>query len=109
MRFLGVHLVGGGYANAFGKVQAQLAVGYAVAFFVIGILCASVHFSYGIWLFCAKWGITAGERGRRNAGYVCAAICLVFLAPGYLAMYSFLTTSPQPVNAHPAEQALVNR
>jgi len=109
MRFMGVHLVGGGFANAFGKVQLQLSAGYAMAFFIIGIACASVHFSYGLWLFCAKWGITAGEKGRRNCGVVCALICLLFLTLGYTSMYAFLSTPQQPVNASQVEQALTNR
>jgi succinate dehydrogenase / fumarate reductase cytochrome b subunit len=79
-----------------------------VAAYVIGILCASVHFSYGLWLFAAKWGITTGEKGRRNFGAVCAAICLLFLVLGYSAMYSFLTTPQQPIpepGSHMATQA----
>ena len=98
MRFIGVHLVGGGYANAFGKVQLEMQHPYAVAFYAIGILCASVHFSYGLWLFAAKWGITTGERGRRNWGYFCALVCLFFLGVGYLAMFSFFQWPQQPVN-----------
>jgi succinate dehydrogenase / fumarate reductase cytochrome b subunit len=111
MRWMGVHIVGGGFNNAFGKVQLEFQHPYAVAFYAIGILCASVHFSYGLWLFAAKWGITTGEKGRRNFGYACGAICALFLVLGYASMYAFLSHPQQPVAAPAAhvQQALVNQ
>jgi len=45
-----------------------------IAFYALGIIAASWHFSYGLWLFAAKWGITTGERARRRFGYVCLAL-----------------------------------
>jgi succinate dehydrogenase / fumarate reductase cytochrome b subunit len=57
----------------------------------VGIVCASWHFAYGIWLFAAKWGITTGDAARRRFGYVCLAIGLLFVAVGAVTMYSFLT------------------
>jgi succinate dehydrogenase / fumarate reductase cytochrome b subunit len=111
MRWLGTHIVGNAGA-AFGKVQMEFQHPYALAFYVVGILCASVHFSYGLWLFAAKWGITASEKGRRNFGVVCAALCLFFLALGYTSMYSFLTTPQQPIpepGSHVTEQARLGR
>ena len=62
MRWMGTHLVGNAAAS-FGKVQMELQHPWALAFYVIGILCASVHLSYGLWLFAAKWGITSGPQG----------------------------------------------
>jgi len=111
MRWLGVHLVGNAGA-AFGKVQLELNHPWALAAYVVGVFCASVHFSYGIWLFAAKWGITTGAQGRRRFGYVCAAVCLFFLVLGYAALYSFLRTPPQPVTAPEspvAEEARLHR
>jgi len=111
MRWLGVHLPGNA-AAAFGKVQLEFQDTYAVAFYVVGVLCASVHFAYGIWLFAAKWGITTGDKGRRNFAYACAAIGLLFLVIGYAALYSFFRWPQQPVTepaAHAAEQAFLRR
>lgn len=111
MRWLGVHLPGNA-AAAFGKVQLEFQHPYAVAFYVIGVLCASVHFSYGLYLFAAKWGITTGEKGRRKFAYACAAICVLFLVIGYAAMYAFFKFPPQPVTepaSHQAVQALLQR
>ena len=36
-------------------------------FYLVGIVCASWHFAYGLWLFAAKWGITQGDRSRAGA------------------------------------------
>jgi succinate dehydrogenase / fumarate reductase cytochrome b subunit len=107
---MGVHLVGNAGAS-FGKVQLELQNPWALAFYIIGVLCASVHLSYGLWLFAAKWGITTGPKARRRFAYACAAICLFFLAIGYAALYSFLRWPQQPVTpaAHVAEQARLIR
>jgi succinate dehydrogenase / fumarate reductase, cytochrome b subunit len=96
MRWMGEHLVGNSGA-AFAKVQMELQNPWSLAFYVVGVLCASVHFSYGLWLFAAKWGITSGARSRRRFAFACVAICLLFLFMGYTSMYSFLRFPPQPV------------
>ena len=83
---------------AFGKVQHEMfGHPWAVAFYVLGIFCASWHFAYGLWLFAAKWGITQGPVARRRWGYVCVLIAVVFIAMGTVTMYSFLTTPQQPM------------
>jgi succinate dehydrogenase / fumarate reductase cytochrome b subunit len=90
LRFTGIHLLSHPDA-AFGKVQMEFQNPWAVAFYAVGIVCASWHFAYGIWLFAAKWGITTGDAARRRFGYVCLAIGLLFVAVGAVTMYSFLT------------------
>jgi len=70
---------------------------WAVAFYVVGIVCASWHFAYGLWLFAAKWGITTGDRARRRFGYVCFAIGLLFVLVGAVTMRAFLKTPLQPL------------
>lgn len=94
MRVLGPHLFGAtngvpGYYLAFGKVQAEVTVTWAFLFYVVGIIAASWHFAYGIWLFCAKWGITTGDAARRKLGYVCVAIALIFMFTGFATLYAF--------------------
>ena len=42
-------------------------------FYVVGLIAASWHFAYGIWLFSAKWGIVSGEKAQRD--------CFVFAWP----------------------------
>jgi succinate dehydrogenase / fumarate reductase cytochrome b subunit len=109
MRWMGVHLVGNAAAS-FGKVQLQLHHPWALALYIIGVLCASVHLSYGLWLFAAKWGVITGEKGRRRFAYACVGVCLMFLAIGYAALFSFGRWPQQPVSpaAGVAEQTLVN-
>jgi succinate dehydrogenase / fumarate reductase cytochrome b subunit len=98
LRFTGIHLLSHPDA-AFGKVQAEFQSPWAVAFYAVGIVCASWHFAYGIWLFAAKWGITTGDKARRRFGYVCLAIGLLFVGVGATTMYSFLTTPMEPGSA----------
>src|SRR6201993_122152 len=78
LRFTGIHLLSHPGA-AFGKVQTEFQNPWIVAFYVVGIVAASWHFAYGLWLFAAKWGITVGENARRRFGYVCLAIAAVFI------------------------------
>ena len=96
LRFNGVHLLSHP-GSAFGKVQHEM-IGHpwAIAFYAVGIFCASWHFAYGLWLFAAKWGITQGPIARRRWGYVCFLIAIGFMAVGAVTMYSFLTTPQQP-------------
>ena len=95
MRFTGVHLLT--YpGSAFGKVQHELFGTWSFLFYVVGIVCASWHFAYGLWLFAAKWGITQGPLARRRWGYVCALIGVTFIVVGFATLYSFRATPQQP-------------
>jgi succinate dehydrogenase / fumarate reductase, cytochrome b subunit len=95
LRFTGVHLLT--YpGSAFGKVQHELFVTWQFVFYVVGIIAASWHFAYGLWLFAAKWGITQGPIARRRLGYVCVAIALLFIGVGFATLYSFRSMPQQP-------------
>ncbi len=88
MRFTGIDLHE--YAGAsFGKVQAELFSPALLAFYVIGLVCASWHFAYGIWLFAAKWGLTPGEKARQRFLAVCLAFFVVLSAVGLTSLYTF--------------------
>lgn len=89
MRFTGEHLFTNPQA-AFWKVQNEFQNPWAVAAYVVGIVAASWHFGYGIWLFAAKWGITVGDRARRRLGYLCFAVAVLFIAVGLTTMWAFL-------------------
>jgi len=106
MRFSGVHILAHPGA-AFGKVQTEFQSPWAVAFYAVGIVCASWHFAYGLWLFAAKWGITTGDRARRKFGYVAVVIGLIFVLVGAATMYSFLNTPLQPLE--PSGTSIVMR
>jgi succinate dehydrogenase / fumarate reductase cytochrome b subunit len=96
MRFNGVHIITNS-AAAFWKVQNEFHNPWVVVAYFIGIIAASWHFGYGIWLFCAKWGIFVGDRARKNFGVVCVLIALAFIAVGTVTMVAFLTAPPAPV------------
>jgi succinate dehydrogenase / fumarate reductase cytochrome b subunit len=97
LRFTGVHLLTHPAAS-FPKVQMELHNPLLVVFYSAGILAASWHFAYGLWLFAAKWGITTGENARRRFGYVCLVIGLLFVFAGFASMYAFISTPMQPMD-----------
>jgi succinate dehydrogenase / fumarate reductase cytochrome b subunit len=104
MRFTGVDLHA--YPNAsFGKVQAELMNPALLGFYVVGLICASWHFAYGIWLFAAKWGITSGERARQRFLVICLGFFVVMSGVGLVSLYTFRERFPQPV-AEPATSAM---
>jgi succinate dehydrogenase / fumarate reductase, cytochrome b subunit len=88
MRFTGIDLHE--YPGAsFGKVQAELFSPALLAFYVVGLVCASWHFAYGIWLFAAKWGLTPGEKARQRFLAVCLAFFVILSAAGLTSLYTF--------------------
>jgi succinate dehydrogenase / fumarate reductase cytochrome b subunit len=88
MRFTGVDLHA--YPNAsFGKVQSEVFQTPLFLFYVAGLIAASWHFAYGIWLFCAKWGIVSGEKARKRFLVVCLALFFVLTGAGLASLTSF--------------------
>jgi succinate dehydrogenase / fumarate reductase cytochrome b subunit len=104
-RFLGVSLPEHPGA-AFHKVQVELSNPWMLAVYVIAMLAVCFHFSYGIWLFCAKWGITPGEKARRRFSYVCTALFVILAVLGLASLYAFV--GPNYKNA-PADVAPATR
>jgi len=102
LRFAGVDLHQHPGAS-FGKVQLELANPLFLAFYIAGLICAAWHFSYGIWLFCAKWGITVGEKARRKFLVVCIALFIVISVVGLLSLRSFITHPQQPLEGAAAD------
>ena len=88
-RFMGIQLPEHPYA-AFAKVQQELSNPWMLAVYVIAMIAICWHFSYGIWLFAAKWGITPGEVARKRFGYVCAAFGLVICVMGLWSIWAFV-------------------
>jgi succinate dehydrogenase / fumarate reductase cytochrome b subunit len=108
LRFLGVHLATHP-DQSFAKVQAQFQSPWMVAFYAVGIIAASWHFSYGLWLFAAKWGITTGERARRRLGYLCLALALGLVSLGAVSVYGFLSRPSQPLDSNSGSENIVMR
>jgi len=97
MRFTGVdlHELPGA---SFGKVQAEVFHTGLFLFYVAGLIAASWHFAYGIWLFAAKWGIVSGEKARKRFLVLCLAFFVVLSAAGLASLTSFRKRPQQPTD-----------
>ncbi len=88
-RFAGVSLPDHPGA-AFHKVQAELLHPWMFAIYAIAMVATCFHFSYGMWMFGAKWGITSGDRARRGSAYLCTAMGTALCAVGLASMIAFV-------------------
>jgi succinate dehydrogenase / fumarate reductase cytochrome b subunit len=103
MRFTGIDLHA--YPNAsFGKVQAEVFQTPFFLFYVVGLIAASWHFAYGIWLFSAKWGIVSGEKAQKRFLVVCLAFFFLLTGAGLASLTSFRSRPQQPTE--PATAAI---
>jgi succinate dehydrogenase / fumarate reductase cytochrome b subunit len=104
MRFTGVDLHE--YPGAsFGKVQSEVFQTPMFLFYVLGLIAASWHFAYGIWLFCAKWGIVSGEKARKRFLVLCLAFFFVLTGAGLASLTSFRSHAQQATD--PAGASMV--
>ncbi len=91
---------------AFAKVQHELSNPWMLAIYVIAMIATTWHFSYGIWLFAAKWGITPGNRARKRFGYVCGALGTALCVMGLISIYAVVWKYPNaPADVMPAQPA----
>jgi succinate dehydrogenase / fumarate reductase, cytochrome b subunit len=90
---------------AFHKVQMELSNPWMLAIYAIAMIATCWHFSYGVWLFAAKWGITPGDKARKNFGYVCTALGAVLIVIGLASLYAFVGQRYQnaPTDLTPAQ------
>ena len=95
--------------QSFAKVQAEFQNPWMVVFYCIGIIAASWHFSYGLWLFAAKWGITTGARARHRFGYLCLVLALGLILLGGLSMSGFFRTPPLPLDLNSGSDNIATR
>jgi succinate dehydrogenase / fumarate reductase, cytochrome b subunit len=95
MRFTGIDLHEHTWAS-FGKVQHEVFQTPLFLFYVIGLIAASWHFAYGIWLFCAKWGIVSGDKAQKRFLAICLVFFVVLTGVGLASLTSFRTHPQQP-------------
>jgi succinate dehydrogenase cytochrome b subunit len=95
MRFTGVDLHENPAAS-FGKVQAEVFHTPLFLFYVLGLVAASWHFAYGIWLFSAKWGIVSGEKAQKRFLISCLVLFFVLTGAGLASLTSFRSRPQQP-------------
>jgi succinate dehydrogenase / fumarate reductase cytochrome b subunit len=101
LRFSGVRLADHPGAS-FAKVHHELANPWMFAVYIIAIVATSWHFSYGLWLFAAKWGITPGDKSRRRFGYVCTALAVGLIVLGVASAIAFLNPKYKDGWTYPA-------
>jgi len=94
MRFTGVDLHAVPEAS-FGKVQLEVLQMRYFLFYVVGLIAASWHLAYGIWLFCAKWGIVSGDKAQKRLLALCLAFFCVLTAAGLASLNSFRSRPQQ--------------
>jgi succinate dehydrogenase / fumarate reductase, cytochrome b subunit len=88
MRFTGIDL----HANpaySFTKVANEVHNPWLMAFYLIGLIAASWHFAYGIWLFCAKWGIVSGDKAQHRLLRLCLSFFVLLMIVGFASLYTF--------------------
>ena len=88
MRFSGIDLHDDPAAS-FAKVAREVHNPWLMAFYVIGLIAASWHFAYGIWLFCAKWGIVSGDKAQQRLLRLCMAFFVLLTVVGVASLYTF--------------------
>jgi succinate dehydrogenase / fumarate reductase cytochrome b subunit len=88
-RFMGVSLPEHPMA-AFAKVQQELANPWMLAVYIVAMIAICWHFSYGVWLFAAKWGITPGVTARKRFGYACAVLGVALAVLGLASIWAFV-------------------
>ncbi len=95
MRFTGVHLFDHPDA-AFWKVWNEFNTSpWAFYAYIVGVVTAAWHFGYGIFLFCAKWGIVTGDKGRKKLQWVGVAISLALMGLGIASAFAFKNPKPE--------------
>ena len=88
MRFTGIDLHENA-AYSFTKVANEVHNPWLMAFYVIGLIAASWHFAYGIWLFCAKWGIVSGDKAQLRLLKLCLIFFVFMTIVGIASLYTF--------------------
>ncbi len=70
--------------------------------YVLGILAASYHLSYGIWNFCIRWGITISEQAQARMQKFSLGMFVVVTLLGWAALVGFLIHNPGGTAGTPA-------
>jgi succinate dehydrogenase / fumarate reductase cytochrome b subunit len=58
-------------------------------FYMLGVLAASYHFSYGLWNFCIRWGITVSARAQASVQKFSFGLFIAVTLLGWLALAGF--------------------
>lgn len=67
--------------------------------YMIGVLTSAYHFSYGIWSFCIRWGITISDRAQANVWKVANVAFVGITLMGWVALAGFFYAPFAPKEA----------
>lgn len=96
--FVGWHVWETRIAYALGEVEASqfyqlmveiLSNPFMLAFYIIGLVATTFHFSNGIWSFLVSWGVTVGPRSQRVSTYFTMVIFVILTAIGLASIFAF--------------------
>lgn len=76
--------------DLFNHLASELRNPWYLAWYIIGILSAVIHFANGIWLALITWGVTIGRRSQRISSWVCLFIGIALLALSVQALRGLL-------------------
>jgi succinate dehydrogenase / fumarate reductase cytochrome b subunit len=65
-----------------------------LVFYLVGILCATYHLSYGVWNFCIRWGITISDQAQIRVQKVSLVLFVALTILGWGALLGFLRNWP---------------
>lgn len=79
------------YHNWAGKLSAPVfGVPYLVlAVYLVGVVACAYHFSYGIWNFCIRWGITVSDRAQNATAKLSQGAFVLVSLLGFAALLGF--------------------
>jgi succinate dehydrogenase / fumarate reductase cytochrome b subunit len=63
--------------------------------YVLGVLTASYHLSFGVWNFCIRWGITISERAQLRVQRFAVWMFVIVTLLGWGALLGFYIHQPQ--------------
>lgn len=65
--------------------------------YLLGILTASYHLSFGVWNFCIRWGITISEQAQLRVQKFAVCMFVVVTLLGWAALAGFFLHEPAPI------------
>ncbi len=81
------------YAAMAAKFTAQ---GYWMfILYALGILASTYHFSFGLWSFCIRWGLTVSEKSQGRMFQISKGVFVALLLMGWAALGGFLIHDPK--------------
>ncbi|WAA10215.1 succinate dehydrogenase cytochrome b558 subunit [Fervidibacillus albus] len=63
---------------------------YMLAFYIVGVLSATFHFSNGLWSFFVSWGLTVSPRSQRIFTYLSLIVFVGLSFIGVRALFAFV-------------------